>query len=78
MAPLNIIDRPHSLSDRIGRALERHPHLFGHRVRYELREEEVVLTGSVRTYFQKQMAQETLRTISGITRIVNELEVVSR
>lgn len=78
MSALHFTDRPHTLNDQICHALEGHPHLAGRRVSYHLRDEEVVLTGSVQTYFQKQMAQETLRKIDGIRRIVNELEVVSR
>jgi osmotically-inducible protein OsmY len=36
-----------------------------------------VLRGIVRSYYQKQLAQESLRAISGVARITNELEVVS-
>jgi osmotically-inducible protein OsmY len=78
MSALQFIDRAHSLGDLICHALQRQPHLVGRNVRYELRNEDVVLRGCVRTYFQKQMAQETLRNIPGIGRIVNDLEVVSR
>jgi osmotically-inducible protein OsmY len=78
MSALHFVDHAHSLSDRICHALQRQPHLVGRQVRCELRGEEVVLTGSVQTYFQKQMAQETLRHIPGISRIVNDLEVVRR
>jgi osmotically-inducible protein OsmY len=42
-----------------------------------LRGEDVVLTGRVQSYFQKQMAQESLRRIEGVGRIVNNLEVIS-
>jgi osmotically-inducible protein OsmY len=78
MPALNFADQPHSLDDRICHALSRHPHLFGRRVSYRVTAGEVVLTGRVQTYFQKQMAQETLRNIAGLGRIVNELEVVAR
>lgn len=75
MAAIHFIDSSHQLGDLVCHALERQLHLIGRRVRYELREADVVLTGSVRTYFQKQMAQESLRHVPGIGRIVNDLEV---
>ena len=45
-------------------------------LRFEVHQAEVVLRGSVRSYYQKQLAQESLRSISGVARIMNELEVV--
>ncbi len=78
MPAIQYLDSAHSLDDLIGHALARQPHLTGRRIRYELRGEDVVLTGSVRTYFEKQMAQESLRRIQGLGRIVNDVEVVSR
>lgn len=35
----------------------------------------IVIRGTVSSYFLKQIAQEQLRSIQGMTRIVNELEV---
>jgi osmotically-inducible protein OsmY len=35
----------------------------------------VVLKGNVRSFFQKQMAQEAIRRIDGVQRIENLLEV---
>ena len=35
----------------------------------------VVLKGHVRSYFQKQMAQEAIRRVDGVQRIENMLEV---
>ena len=46
----------HDLCDRIHLVLSREPHLLGKRIRVEVIDREVLLTGSVRTYFQKQMA----------------------
>lgn len=77
MSVLRLADPPHSFSDRIRHALERQRHLFGRRVRCQIVNRDVVLTGSVASYFQKQMAQESLRQIDGIRRIVNDLQVVS-
>lgn len=78
MSGLQFADSPHSLPERVCHALNRQRHLFGRGVQYELVNRDVILTGSVASYFQKQMAQESLRQIDGIRRIVNELQVVSR
>ena len=52
-------------------------YLSGKNLRFEVREEGLVLRGVVRTYYQKQLAQESLKAISGMPRIHNEIEVVS-
>ncbi len=78
MSAIQFIDCGHSLDELVVHALARQPHLVGRRVRCQVQEQDVTLTGRVETYFQKQMAQESLRKINGIRRIVNDLEVVSR
>lgn len=72
-----ILHAAEQLHERIHLTLSRDPHVGGRPVRFDLIDRDVVLTGSVRTYFQKQMAQESLRGIEGLGRIVNQLEVVS-
>ena len=67
----------HDLCNRIHLVLAGAPHLLGKRIRVEVIDREVLLTGSVRTYFQKQMAQESLRGVDGLGRIVNRLEVAA-
>jgi osmotically-inducible protein OsmY len=63
------------LDDRVLTALARNPYLAGRNLRFETEEGRVTLRGVVRTYFQKQMAQESLRRIDGVDQIHNELEV---
>lgn len=65
------------LNDRVLTALERNPYLAGRQLRFETDHGRVTLRGVVRSYFQKQMAQEAVRRIDGIQEIHNELEVVS-
>ena len=60
---------------RIHTILSQDPHVGG-LVQFELIDRDVLLIGSVRSYYQKQMAQESLRGIEGLGRIVNQLEVV--
>lgn len=65
------------LLHRVDSALKKSPHLAGRHLLPETNEGEVILRGTVDSYFQKQMAQEVLRNIEGIDRIRNQLEVVS-
>lgn len=64
-----------SLDSRISVAIEKNPHLKRRKVHFEAREGCVVLRGSVSSYYQKQMAQESLRRVQGVERIENQLEV---
>lgn len=79
MVQQTYVDPPHSLSDRVHVALARNPYVVQRTVRFEVAEDaEVVLRGTVASYYQKQMAQESLRSIDGIRRVRNELEVAAR
>lgn len=69
-------DPPHELRDLIRGVLARNPYFAGRDVEVELDETDVILRGSVGSYYQKQVAQESLRRINGIGAIRNELEVV--
>ncbi len=61
--------------DRVTAVLERNPHLPYRKLRCEAAEGRVVLRGVVRSYYQKQMAQEVLKTVDGVEEIENQLEV---
>lgn len=63
------------LGDLVNSAIEANPYLAGRKLRFETEGGRVVLKGTVGTFFQKQMAQESLRHIAGIGEIENELEV---
>jgi osmotically-inducible protein OsmY len=56
-------------------AIDANPHLLGRKVRIETHDGRVTLKGVVRSYYQKQMAQETLRNVAGVDQIENQLEV---
>ena len=64
--------RIHELGRVIEATLSR---VGGRGVRFELHGPEIVVRGIVGTYYQKQLVQESLRTIDGISRIHNEIEV---
>ena len=67
----------HDLAELIQSALARSAYLSGRDLRFEVRDDHVVLKGKVRSYYQKQLAQESLRVLEGVCRIQNEIEVVS-
>lgn len=63
------------LADRAHRALLNNPHLPHSRVRLLARQGRITLEGVVRSYYQKQMAQESLRQVEGVSEIENLLKV---
>jgi osmotically-inducible protein OsmY len=66
---------PDPLADRVDSALETSPYLSRCLMRFETNEGRVVLRGKVTSYFQKQMAQETVRRLDGVEAVDNLLEV---
>jgi osmotically-inducible protein OsmY len=66
-----------SLPAEVHHALANNPHLAGRQVRVELRDDHVILSGVLGSYYQKQVAQETIRSIGGIRKVRNEIQVVS-
>ena len=64
------------LQDRVQNVIDHNPYLSRRKLRTETSEGHVVLRGKVQSYFQKQMAQESVRKIDGIKSIDNYLEVV--
>jgi osmotically-inducible protein OsmY len=65
------------LHNEIHNALAGNPYFAGRKVHVELRENEVVLSGVLGSYFHKQMAQESVRSVDGVCRVHNQIEVVS-
>jgi osmotically-inducible protein OsmY len=65
----------HPLHSRVLKALATQTHLVGKNLRFEARAGRVTLHGKVRSYFLKQMAQESLRNIEGIAHIDNQMIV---
>jgi len=63
------------LSQRIYEALTTNPHVPSRQVRVEATDGRVILKGNVRSFFQKQMAQEAIRRVDGVEQIDNLLEV---
>ena len=65
------------LLEHVQSTLTRQVHFAGRCLRCEFQDEDLVLSGVVRTYYQKQLAQESIRAIQGVGRVRNEIEVMS-
>jgi osmotically-inducible protein OsmY len=61
--------------ERIDAVIHSSPHLAGRRFRVSTEADGVTLEGRVGSYFQKQMAQEIILRIDGVSRIDNRIEV---
>jgi osmotically-inducible protein OsmY len=66
------------LFGQVTKALKKNSYLDFSTMTCETEKDRVVLRGVVPSYFEKQMAQESLRSIEGIGEILNELEVLKR
>ena len=64
-----------ALEGRVMNALAGNPYLPGRKVHFEAQQGKIVLRGVVGSYYQKQMAQETLRSVEGVHQIENLLQV---
>jgi len=61
--------------EKVSSALRQNPHLQTRNLRFEATEGHVTLRGQVNSWYQKQMAQESLLQLEGISRVENQLEV---
>ena len=64
-----------TLAERITSALDANPYFNGRTLRIETDGSRVLMHGVVKTYFQKQMAQEAIRRVDGALEVENRLEV---
>ncbi|MEZ6046218.1 MAG: BON domain-containing protein [Planctomycetaceae bacterium] len=77
MTNKHFLDGQHSLHELAHNAIISNPYFFGQSIRVDVRGEDVILKGKVNTYYQKQLAQETVLEIEGVHSIQNEIEVNS-
>ncbi|MEO8269799.1 MAG: BON domain-containing protein [Aureliella sp.] len=63
------------LLQRVDSAIKGNPHLTRHQVFCQEESGIVILHGRVGSFFQKQMAQESLKRLAGVEKVINELEV---
>jgi osmotically-inducible protein OsmY len=65
-----------SLEERVGFAVDDSPYLAGSNISLEQSTQCVVVRGVVGSYYEKQMAQETLLRVDGVESVANHLEVM--
>jgi len=70
-------DNRHHLRNTVEAALARSTCLAGKNLRFEVHEDGVVLRGVVRSYYLKQLVQESLKAVAGVRHIQNDIEVVT-
>ncbi len=70
-------DQPHQLKDIVQSAINRNGFVAFSRINAEVNDDNIILSGTVDTYYQKQMAQESVRQIAGTTSIENRILVSS-
>ena len=63
----------HELHGRVRDALVRAPYFAARSVDVRVDRGDVVLTGAVRSWYHKQMAQEAVRRVAGVEGVRNEL-----
>ncbi len=64
------------LESCVDKALRESPLTSLRRLRVEETDEEVVLTGTVSSYYLKQMAQETILPVLGRRELLNRVKVI--
>ncbi len=68
---------PNELDRQIQRVIVHHPHLVQRRVHFRAAPDgRVTLEGEVASWFEKQLAQEAVRAIAGVTAVENALLVI--
>lgn len=64
------------LQNQVESAIRNSSHLSSRTLRYEAAEDgNITLHGTVASYFEKQLAQETIREVDGVGQIDNRIQV---
>tara|TARA_R110002095_G_scaffold212584_3_gene202016 strand:- start:55 stop:321 length:267 start_codon:yes stop_codon:yes gene_type:complete len=69
------IDHAHQLNELVKHAISTSIMIANQNVQYEIEQEEVVLTGIVKSYYEKQVAQESVSRVKGVRQVHNRLIV---
>ena len=64
-----------ALAEKVSSALQQNPYVSSRNLRFETSPGRVTLHGQVSSWYQKQMAQETLLRLDGVDGVENRLEV---
>ena len=65
------------ITQEVAKQLRGSPHFGLRRLTCQHRAGALILRGYVPSFYQKQMAQEVARAVSGVTTIINQLDVAS-
>jgi hypothetical protein len=79
-SPVDTKSRPADrIDDDVRRIVERHPNFRGRTatIHAERHSDKLVLTGRLPSFYLKQLLQEAVRSIDGISRVDNRIDVVS-
>jgi len=68
-------DNSEEVVRKVRGALQRNPYPLLRKLFFEYEGGVVVLRGRLPNYYHKQLAQEAVRGIDGVTHVVNEIEV---
>jgi len=75
MSAFHRIDHAHSFEEVVSTAIRRIMPLGGRQIRLWVKERQVCLTGRVRSYHEKQIAQEALMRVNDVQGVTNLLRV---
>jgi osmotically-inducible protein OsmY len=69
---------PHEMRSEVAACLQKTGHLFSRAVSCEYDQGVLVLRGRVPSFYLKQLAQERVTSLDGISKVVNQIEVVGQ
>ncbi|MFH1302727.1 MAG: BON domain-containing protein [Planctomycetota bacterium] len=69
------IDHAHQLNELVKHAISTSIMIASQNVQYEIEQEQVFLTGIVNSYYEKQVAQESVSRVKGVRQVHNRLIV---
>lgn len=75
MTSLNFIDPPHELGQLIRKAMDRQMSISASRIHADVYQRDVVLSGVVGSWYQKQLAQESILSLDDIGIVDNRIIV---
>lgn len=70
---MSVISQP--LATQVFDAVVHSPHLNHRQLHIKTEQGQVTIEGTVKSFFEKQMAQETLKKVEGVESIKNQIEV---
>ncbi|MFK7779389.1 MAG: BON domain-containing protein [Gimesia sp.] len=69
------IDHAHQFSELVKHAIFNSNMIANQNIQYTIEQEQVVLTGMVNSYYEKQVAQESVSRVKGVRQVQNLLIV---